>query len=706
MTQRTKVAVLGGGVGGMTAAFELTATPELRDRFDVTVYQLGWRNGGKGASGRNAAVADRIEEHGLHVWFGFYDNAFRLMRDSYEELGRRPGTPLATFEDAFKGCDELVLYDRQGDGWHGFRFDVPRNLLRPGDVGELPTFWEMTATACRWALGGWRALREQRTDLAGIDLNPDLVPDWFENLAGDVARDLLDLPFDVAERLLGVAERLASLRAGHTNHAVAQQAAQPLLLVKLLEAFREWLWTAVVARRYKDDPDLRLFFTLVDAGVSTVAGIVKDGILDHGFDVVNDEDWAAWLRRHGAREVTIGRTPAERSPVLRAVYDVAFAYPGGDIDAADCAAGTATSDLLRLAFSYRGSIMYKMQAGMGDVVFDPLYEVLKRRGVRFEFFHAVTAVRPGGSGVDRIEVVRQAELAPNVTEYDPLVGVDGLPCWPSEPRWEQLEPAARGVNFEAELNPLDRRAQTLERGRDFDEVVLGIPVGALPDICGDLMARDERFRRAVESSATVRTQAFQLWANRTAADLGWAFDENSVAGCYVEPLDTYCDMTHLLPHESWLPADGVRTIGYFCGVLDDRAGETPEQATARVKENAIEFVEQDLGELWPDAAKGGAFDWSALVDRDDRSGPARFDAQYWTANTAPSDRYVQSLPGTDRHRLRPDASAYDNLVLAGDWTDCGINAGCIEAAAISGLQAANALLGRSRWDGISGVLLR
>ena len=77
LTERTKVAVLGGGVGGMTAAFELTATPELRERFEVTVYQLGWRSGGKGASGRNAAIADRIEEHGLHVWFGFYDNAFR-----------------------------------------------------------------------------------------------------------------------------------------------------------------------------------------------------------------------------------------------------------------------------------------------------------------------------------------------------------------------------------------------------------------------------------------------------------------------------------------------------------------------------------------------------------------------------------------------------------------------------------------------------
>jgi uncharacterized protein with NAD-binding domain and iron-sulfur cluster len=67
---------------------------------------------------------------------------------------------------------------------------------------------------------------------------------------------------------------------------------------------------------------------------------------------------------------------------------------------------------------------------------------------------------------------------------------------------------------------------------------------------------------------------------------------------------------------------------------------------------------------------------------------------------------VQALPGTDASRLRPDRSGYANLVLAGDWTDCGINAGCIEAAAVSGLQAANALLGRSRWDRIAGLLLR
>ena len=35
---------------------------------------------------------DRIEEHGLHLWMGFYENAFRLMRECYAEAGRDPAS--------------------------------------------------------------------------------------------------------------------------------------------------------------------------------------------------------------------------------------------------------------------------------------------------------------------------------------------------------------------------------------------------------------------------------------------------------------------------------------------------------------------------------------------------------------------------------------------------------------------------------------
>jgi uncharacterized protein with NAD-binding domain and iron-sulfur cluster len=701
---RTKVAVLGGGAGGLTAAFELTATPELRERFEVTVYQLGWRLGGKGASGRNAAAGNRIEEHGLHVWFGFYDNAFRLMRDTYQELGRPPGTPLATVEEAFEGCDRLVLYDRQGDGWHPFRFDLPRNFLRPGDPAELPTFWEIAATASRWALGAWRDLVDGRSELKeqlkDSQPAPQLTPPWFVDLAQDLAADLLRLELRGAEHLLELAHRLAGARSRHAQLARAGQAGHPRFFARLLTGFRDWLWGEVVAERAEADPELRMFFTIFDTIASSAAGIVDDGVLEHGFDVINDEEWAEWLRRHGAKQVTLGRTPAERSPVLRSVYDVAFGFLDGEIAKADVAAGTATNDLLRLLFSYRGSLMYKMQAGMGDVVFAPLYEVLKSRGVGFQFFHAVTRLGLAAEQprVDSIEVVPQVGLA---AEYQPLVDVGGLPCWPSEPLWEQLEHGEElrdaGVDFEADPNPRGREPIRLRRGTDFDQVVLAIPVGALAPICEELIGRDERFRRAIESAATVRTQAFQLWTRKPSAQLGWPHDENSVAGCYVEPLDTYCDMSHLIPHESWGEADAVGGIGYFCGVLDDRAGESAADARRRVRANAVEFMTRDASTLWP--AAGGtrsAFDWGLLADPGEGIGEARFESQYWRANVSGSERYVLTPAGSVKHRLLSKDSGFENLVLAGDWTKNGIDGGCVEAAVTSGMQAARALTGLKR----------
>src|SRR5262249_25638143 len=120
------------------------------------------------------------------------------------------------------------------------------------------------------------------------------------------------------------------------------------------------------------------------------------------------------------------------------------------------------------------------------------------------------------------------------------------------------------------------------------------------------------------------------------------------------------------------------------------------------------FLQRHSRHFWPNAVDPLTqdFRWDLLCTDSDVTGPDRFDTQYWTANTDPSDLYVLSLPGTDQYRLRPNGSGYRNLVLAGDWTDCGINAGCIEAAAVSGLQAANTLLGRPRWDRISGVFIR
>ena len=55
-----KIAILGGGVGSMTAAYYLSDLPGWQKNYDITVYQQGWRLGGKGASGRNARMGQRI----------------------------------------------------------------------------------------------------------------------------------------------------------------------------------------------------------------------------------------------------------------------------------------------------------------------------------------------------------------------------------------------------------------------------------------------------------------------------------------------------------------------------------------------------------------------------------------------------------------------------------------------------------------------
>src|SRR4051812_12390779 len=132
MTSRPKrVVIVGGGCAAMAAAFELTR-PELAGRFAVTVYQVGWRLGGKGASGRGAH--GRIEEHGLHVWMGFYENAFRLMRECYAELARPPGCPIATWEDAFTPAPHIAVVDAlPGGRWAPWTAAFPTAPGTPGD---------------------------------------------------------------------------------------------------------------------------------------------------------------------------------------------------------------------------------------------------------------------------------------------------------------------------------------------------------------------------------------------------------------------------------------------------------------------------------------------------------------------------------------------------------------------------------------------
>ena len=94
----------------------------------------------------------------------------------------------------------------------------------------------------------------------------------------------------------------------------------------------------------------------------------------------------------------------------------------------------------------------------------------------------------------------------------------------------------------------------LRRGVDFDQVVLGISIGGLKPICADLGGeRNTKFQAMLDNLTTVGTRAVQVWSGKSTADLGWSPTVSSISTSYAEPLDTYCDMSHLIPSEAFPP---------------------------------------------------------------------------------------------------------------------------------------------------------
>ena len=118
-------------MAGLAAAWRLS-DPD-GEPTEVTVYQRGWRLGGKGASSRGPN--GRIEEHGLHVWLGFYDNAFRLLRSCYEELDRAstdPACPIQDWRDAFVPASAIGLGQPDENDSSVWLAQFPENDRLPG----------------------------------------------------------------------------------------------------------------------------------------------------------------------------------------------------------------------------------------------------------------------------------------------------------------------------------------------------------------------------------------------------------------------------------------------------------------------------------------------------------------------------------------------------------------------------------------------
>ena len=131
--RRPAIVLLGGGMGALSAAWELSA-PGWRSRFEsITLYQRGAQLGGKAASSRG--IYGRIEEHGLHVWMGYYDNAFRLVQECYGELDRAvtdPSCPIRGWREGFIPSSRLGVSEPKAPGLNGWVADLKQNDRTPG----------------------------------------------------------------------------------------------------------------------------------------------------------------------------------------------------------------------------------------------------------------------------------------------------------------------------------------------------------------------------------------------------------------------------------------------------------------------------------------------------------------------------------------------------------------------------------------------
>jgi uncharacterized protein with NAD-binding domain and iron-sulfur cluster len=246
-----KIAVLGGGMGSLSAVYHLTSQPDWQDKYEITVYQMGWRLGGKGASGRDADNGYRIKEHGFHILFGFYENTFRMMRDAYAELGRRPDQPLAEFiaehaDDEAKYPNRYAmtrhyswtLLQQFNQSWHPIEFDYPGNNRLPGDGSLGLGAWDYLELLIEDAIG-WaeKSTYVQEVDeahlqaaLAKLDT---AVPHVAEQVRAEIAildRDIahLHLVRSTAAKLDQHHEPAVLICCGHPSKAISPPIGKPI----------------------------------------------------------------------------------------------------------------------------------------------------------------------------------------------------------------------------------------------------------------------------------------------------------------------------------------------------------------------------------------------------------------------------------------------------------------------------------------------
>jgi hypothetical protein len=267
---------------------------------------------------------------------------------------------------------------------------------------------------------------------------------------------------------------------------------------------------------------------------------------------------------------------------------------------------------------------------------------------------------------------------------------------------------AAGVNFESHWcayppNLPPPQPQTLTYGRDFDDVILAIALGAFKplnsediSLAAPLIAADQDIANWVNNVDIVPSTGVQLWCNKSTSQLGWTADKPAcVSG--PEYLDIWADMTQVIQFEPWTgtkPLSLHYLTGTWATTLYTQPAsqtDTPTQAYDAVRTQTIAWLNQYSALNWPAARAGGAFDWTVLVAPASVTGENRLDAQWLRPNVDPSECCALSGAGTTQYR--PHATSnFANLYFAGEGTTMGFTTS-FEGSVMSGAAASRAICG-------------
>lgn len=683
--QKQRIVILGAGTAGLAAAYGLSATAELRNRYAVTVYQAGWRVGGKMASGR-VGPENRISMNGTHYLFGCYNNAFHMAKDAFETLNAEGEHGFGTFEEAFIPTSTLAFKHCFGDEWHDWIVEMPTNDEQPGTPGRLPepaVLLDMMVQTIAPTIV---------SDLERLSAKFPRISAALEPLER-VAADLLNVT------VTGVAEAIGALaKRIFEDPGLADRAIE--LLVNLLKSLRRAYFDAVASELEKD-VDVYRRWVMADVSLSMLIGLVQDrGLEPGGLLRIDELDFRDWLRSHGASRLAL------ESPIVQGWYDTCAAYEDGERSRPNVGAGATVNSLIMACWTYKGAFAYQAAREVGDSWVAPVFALLRRRGVDFRLFHRVWDVKVDGERVLEVSVESQAVLKKECAGvYEPFITVRNRKVWPDRPLYDQLENpgAIENVDLEDFYAPRCGEVSALTYGKDFDTVVYAMPVETIRAYGKSILETQRSWRDMIAHVRGTDTQTMWAYFRPDLKGIGWN-GKPPILTSYLAPFSTWEDVTFLREWETW-PEGHVP--GTICSLMGPLPGPTvspppedpadyPQRQCDAVQESCWRFFTDQIYPIWPGVTRDkhcACVEWEALIDRCNGVGDERFKAQVWKANYGPNQRYTLSLAGSVRYRLRVDEAGYENLYLAGDWVRNGSDIGTVEGAVVSGLQAAVAISG-------------